>query len=121
MAEIRVIQGEMPAMLAAIVRDVALAAPGRIVAAAVQPAKLIATVAALHPDVVIGTEADIIGDEARLESLLCGGGRPARVIALSADGRAARLHHMAPHVRVIEDLSPEALLAAMRGTGPSDG
>ena len=113
--QLRVVLDTMPAMLADIVRGVALAVPGTIVAEAVATDRLVATVSRLRPDIVIvGGSTVLLEDPASLDALLCGGGRRVRVIALSIDGRNARLHDLRPHVTVLDDLSSAALLGAMQ-------
>ncbi len=110
----------MPPVLAGIVRDVALAAEGAIVADAVPAGDLADVVSSLRPDVVILNAAGL--DAPPLDALMCGGGRPVRVIALSAKGEEACLHELRPHVAVIGDLSSAALLEAVRGrSGASHG
>jgi hypothetical protein len=120
LAQIRIVQGVMPPMLAAIVRDVALAAPGAIMADAVPTSDLARVVGDLHPDVVVIYASDNLAAELR-DTVICGGGRPVRVIVLSAGGAEAQLHVMRPHVTVLEDLSCDALLAVMRGDGAAHG
>lgn len=115
MTQVRVVLDAMPAMLAAIVKDVALAAPGTIVAEAVAAEDLVDVVDRLRPDVVVvGTAMALLNDAEALDSLLCGGGSRVRIIALSADGRDASLHDLRPQVTVLEDVSSQTLLEAMR-------
>ena len=110
----------MPPILAAIIRDVALSAPGVIVADAVPAGDLLQVVGSLRPDVVvISAPAERAAEP--LDALLCGGGRPVRLIVLSGSGEDAKFHEMRPHVTVLEDLSSDTLLAAMRGDGAAHG
>jgi hypothetical protein len=120
LTQIRVVQGVMPPILAAIVRDVALSAPGAIVADAVPAGDLLPVVRSLHPDVVVISAPAELAVEP-LDALLCGGGRPVRLIVLSSSGEDAKFHEMRPHVTLLEDLSADRLLAAMRGKGAAHG
>jgi hypothetical protein len=122
MAKVRVVLDAMPAMMAAIVRDVALAVPGTIVAEAVAPENLVAAVVDLQPDVVVvGASTALLDDAGALDSLLCCGGRRVRVIALSSSGCDARVHDLRPNLTVLRDLSSQALLSAMRLDWPAHG
>jgi predicted regulator of Ras-like GTPase activity (Roadblock/LC7/MglB family) len=113
-SQLRVVLESMPPMLAGIVHDVAVSIPGAVVTDAVAPDQLAAVVAEMHPDVAVihDTAANPLPSR-RIETLLCGGGRPVRIVVLSPDGRDARLLVLEQNVTDLVDISAEALRKAI--------
>lgn len=114
MSQLRVVLESMPPMLAGIVHDVAASIPGAVVTDAVAPGELASVVAELRPDVAVihDTAANPLHAR-RIETLLCGGGRPVRIVVLSPDGRDARLLVLEQNVTDLVDISAEALRKAI--------
>lgn len=101
-------------MLAAIVHDVAVGIPGAVVTDAVASEDLVSVVAELHSDiaVVLESTSNTLTSH-KIETLLCGGGRPVRVIILSSDGRDARMLELERNVTDLVDISADALHGAI--------
>ncbi len=113
----------MQPMLRAIVKDViATHSATEIVAEDVAADQLPGIVRTVRPDVLVlgGAGAAMAGSD-RLVELLRSGAAPLRIVALSDGNRSAILHELRPHVTVIEQLSPQALLSAIVGAPLSDG
>lgn len=101
-------------MLAGIVHDVAVSIPGAVVTDAVAPDELVSVVTKLRPDVAVIHETT--GNplpSRKIETLLCGGGRPVLIVALSSDGRDARLLVLEQNVTDLVDVSADALRKAI--------
>lgn len=123
MKAVRVVLDAMQPMLSAIVKDViASDSTTEIVAEDVTADQLPAVVREVRPDVLVlgGGSAAMAGSD-RLVELLRSGAAPLRIVALSDGNRSAILHELRPHVTVIEQLSPQALLSAIIGAPLADG
>lgn len=112
----------MQPMLMTIVKDVLAVDPcSEIVAEGIPVDQLTGVVRSLRPDVVVlGEQGAALAGSDHLVALLHGGAPPVRVVALSDGSRSALLHELRPHVTVIEDLSPQALLRAVTGAPIDD-
>jgi len=120
---VRVVLDAMQPMLMAIVKDViASDSSAEIVAEDVAADQLSGVVRAFRPDVLVlgGAEAAMAGSD-RLIQLLRGSSAPLRIVALSNGSRGAVLHELRPHLTVIDQLSPRALLNAIVGAPTTDG
>lgn len=114
MSQLRVVLEAMPPVLAAIVHDVAVGIRGAVVTDAVASEELVSVVAELRPDVAVILESTSTALTSRkIETLLCGGGRPVRIVVLSSDGRDARLLELERNVTDLVDISADALHGAI--------
>jgi hypothetical protein len=110
---IRVLLVGMPRMQIDIVKNI-LASQKEIVVVGetVDPSEVSRAVTAVKANVVVISEAAVPSSYRELLYR-----RPRlRIIAIIADGRQARVHHLQPDVATILDLSPTSLVAAIRGT-----
>ena len=123
MKAVRVVLDAMQPMLRAIVKDViATHSATEIVAEDVAADQLPGVLRTIRPDVlVLGGAGAVLAGSDRFVELLRGGGAPLRIVALSDGNRSAILHELRPHVTVIEQLSPQALLSAIIGAPLAEG
>lgn len=89
-----------------------------IVAENVAAADLPAVVTALRPDVVVLGSPAAVEQSDQLDTLLCGGGSPVRVIALPETGSDAFLLELRRHGEVVDLRSPTAFDDAVAGQRP---
>ena len=109
----RVILVEMPRMLGEIVREVVSNEPDLEIVEADDGDAALATIGASGACVVITRREDPVRE--RIGRWL-GTGPQVRVLALSTDGRDGALYELQPQERLLGEISPPVLLAAIRDT-----
>lgn len=110
----RILLNGMPQMLRTIIKDIVSADPGcEIVAEQVEEANLPAQLSQTPADVIILAVRELEDIPGRFVSLLAH--HPAtRIIAITSAGNRALLYDLRPHLTQIDELSPAALLSAIR-------
>ncbi|MDQ6829298.1 MAG: hypothetical protein M3081_10575 [Gemmatimonadota bacterium] len=119
MLPIRVVLADMPRMLHDIVRTILSAEPDIEIETTTVPQREIASARAITgADVVILAEPEAPTDE--YAAMLYAHPR-LRLVAISDDGRRAVLYELRPHRSPLGDMSPNALVQAVRGRSVHEG
>jgi len=110
----RILLDGMPQMLRTIIKDIVSTDPQcEVVAELVEEANLPAQLSQTPADVIILAVKELEDIPQRFASLLAR--HPAtRIIAIASGGNRALLYDLRPHLTQIDELSPAALLSAIR-------
>lgn len=112
MAKVRVMVAGMPRILTDIIKSIIAAEDDfEFVGELMGTRGIVNAARDLDADVVI-IAAPEDGDEARAAETLISG--PRLIIAIAADGRRATIHQLKPSITPLGEVSPAALIAAMR-------
>ena|SRR6516225_2461277 len=117
--KVRILLAEMPRMLMDIIKGIIATQRDFAVVGEVSVRNRV-------PRALADTRADvmIVGPQATTEtedySTLLYQSPRMKIIAITAGGQEAVLHVLRPHVIQVADVSPASLIAAIRGTPPSD-